>query len=236
VTAKDNSFFARAAVNRVWGQFLGRGLVHPIDDLSDKSEPTIPALLKRMKEEFVKHGFDLKWLVRELVSSKTYQLSDKGASKAALPVHYERARVRPLTAEELLAAMRTATHFDATGGKITGTATREYFLRYFGKPTNGQGDFQGGLQEHLFLNNSPDVAALIRRRKGNLADQLATSTDPWEKRVDRLFLALLTRPPSAKEREKFVAYLNTTDKRKTDGLIEEAIWTLLNTAEFRFNH
>jgi hypothetical protein len=235
VTAKDNPYFARAAVNRVWGQFMGRGLVHPVDDLTSKSEPTLPALLKRLTEDFAKHDFDLKWLVKEIVSSKSYQLSDKGDSKVALPVWYERARVRPLTAEELLSAMRTATAFDASGGNIKNTATREYFLMYFGKPTNGQGDFQGSLREHLFLNNSGDVSALIRRRKGNLADEIATSTDSLEKRVDRLFLAVLTRQPSAKEREKFVAHLKTDDKRKTDALIEEAIWALLNTAEFRFN-
>ena len=52
--------------------------------------------------------------------------------------------------------MRTATGFDADGKAAANAAERgsEYFLRYFGEPTNGQGDFQGGLREHLFLNNS----------------------------------------------------------------------------------
>lgn len=235
VTAKDNPYFARATVNRVWGYYLGRGLVHPVDDFHTKSEPTLPGLLKRMTKEFVEHDFDMRWLSREIVRSKTYQLSDRGPSKAASPPGYERARVRPLTAEEFLAAMRTATGFDAAGGKMNAGGTQEYFRRYFGSPTNGQGEFQGGLQEHLFLNNSPNVMELIRRRKGNLADELAASTEPMGKRVDRLFLAVLTRMPTERERAKFVAHLTADDKRKTDGLVEEAIWVLLNTAEFRFN-
>jgi len=75
---------------------------------------------------------------------------------------------------------------------------------------------------------------MIRRRKGNLADALIDSREPWDKRVDRLFLSVLTRLPRADERGKFVKYL-TSDK-KPDALVEEAVWVLLNTAEFRFNH
>lgn len=235
VVARDNPYFAKAAVNRVWSQLMGRGLVHPIDDLSSQNLPTLPELLTAMAEEFTKHNYDLKWLIRELVSSKTYQLANGGPLAEAFPRWYERARVRPLSAEELLAAMRTVTRFDEAGGKMNAGGTREYFLRYFGKPSNGQGEFQGGLQEHLFLNNSGNISEFIRRRKGNLADQLATSTESTSKRVEKLFLAILTRLPSERERERFVAQLQTEDKRKQDGLIEEAIWVLINTAEFRFN-
>jgi hypothetical protein len=94
--------------------------------------------------------------------------------------------------------------------------------------------FQGSLREHLFLNNSEQLLRLIRRQKGNLADTLLTSKEPWERRVDRLFLSVLSRPPREEERAKFAAYL--TSGPKTEGLVEEAIWVLLNTAEFRFNH
>jgi Protein of unknown function (DUF1549)/Protein of unknown function (DUF1553) len=233
VTAKDNPYFARAAVNRVWAQYLGRGLVHPVDDLSSRNDPALPAVMKKLSESFVAKEYDLKWLIREVVHTKAYQLSDKATATEALPKWWERARVRPLSAEELLATMRTANAFDRSGGKFSG-ATVEYFRRYFGEPTNGQGEFQGGLQEHLFLDNSGDVRTLIRRRKGNLADEIASSKEDWEKRVDRLFLAVLTRPPSDRERAKFVEHLKSDDK-KTDALIEEAIWALMNTAEFRFN-
>src|SRR5262249_54601222 len=109
-----------------------------------------------------------------------------------------------------------------------------YFRRYFGTPTTGLGDFQGGLWEHLFLNNSSQIRELIRRRKGNLADVVMTMTDPWEKRVDRLFLSVLSRLPSEAERKKVVDYLKA--EPKAEPLVEEVIWVLMNSAAFRFNH
>jgi hypothetical protein len=233
LTAAENPYFAQAVVNRVWAQFLGRGFVHPVDDLSEKNAPSHPELLKALTREFLDHKFDLKWLIRELANSEAYQLAGEGPSKEALPPWYERARVRPLTAEELLAAVRTATGFDASGQKVPGD-TNEYVRRYFGEPANGQGEFQGGLSEHLFLNNSSQFRQLLRRHKGNLADAVLGAKEPWEARVDRLFLAVLSRPPRAEERAKFVAYL--TSAKDAEAQVESALWVLLNTAEFRFNH
>lgn len=233
VTAADNPYFARAVVNRLWAQFFGRGLVHPVDDLSEKNAPSHPQLFQAMTDGLIAHRFDLKWLIRELVNSATYQLAAEGTAKEALPLWFERGRVRPLSAEELLASIRTATGSEAAGLKKD-DVTEIYFRRYFGMPTNGRGEFQGGLAEHLFLNNSGQLHQMIQRRKGNLADQLLVSKEPWERRVDLLFLSVLTRLPSAEERKKFVSYLSV--EGKPEARIEEALWALLNTAEFRFNH
>jgi hypothetical protein len=230
-TATANPYFARAAVNRVWGQFMGRGIVHPVDDFEADSKPALPGLLDALTQQFVAHQFDLKWFIGELVRSETYQLASTGPAKEALPKLYERARLRPLSAEEIIASLKTVSG-DATQ-KTDGT-TGEYFIRYFGEPTNGQGEFQGRLSEHLFLNNSENVRAFLRRKKGNLADTILTSTDPWERRVDRMFLAVLTRPPSSAERDKFTAYLQSDPK--PEPLVEEALWVLVNLSEFRFNH
>jgi hypothetical protein len=231
VASPDNPFFARAVANRVWGQLLGRGIVHPVDDLGGKNTPSLPDLLDRMARELKEHKFDLRWLIGEIVRTKAYQLSHKGGPPDALPRWHERARVRPLSAEEMLASMCTACAFEESGGKFTG-AIREYMRMYFGKPTNGLGDFQAGLREHLFMNNSGDVRDLIYRRKGSLADQLYTSADPWEKRVDRLYLSVLSRLPSEAERTRFVEFFKS--EPRADGLVEDAIWVLLNTSEFRF--
>ncbi len=231
VTAPANPFFARAAVNRVWGQFMGRGIVHPVDDFEADNKPLLPALLDTLTQQFIAHQFDLKWLIGEVVRSETYQLASTGAAKEALPKFYERARLRPVSAEEIMAALKTI------GGDATQKSdgvTGDYFTRYFGEPTNGQGEFQGRLSEHLFLNNSDNVRAFLRRKKGNFADALALSTEPWEVRVDRMFLAVLSRRPSAAERAKFVAYLQSDPK--SEALVEETLWVLVNLSEFRFNH
>lgn len=228
----DNPYLARAAVNRVWAQFMGRGLVHPVDDLREDNPASHPELLAAMAEDFRASGFDLKRLVREIVNSKAYQLAGMGPPADALPPHFQRARVRPLSAEEMVAAMRTATgHHDP---KAAEGGVGEYFLRYYGEPTNGLGDFQGSLGEHLFANNGEHVRRFVRRGKGNLADRLLTSDEPWERRVDRMFLAVLGRPPDPQERDRFAAYIR--DDPKPEARLEDAIWVLLNGSEFRFNH
>jgi hypothetical protein len=239
VVSPENPYFTKAVANRVWAQFMGRGLVHPVDDLGERSEAGNSPLLDLLAKQLVDHHHDLKWYIRELVNTQVYQLAAEGALTEAMPKTFERARVRPLSAEELLTAIRQAAGYDlgpmAKPEASFPGAGDEYFLRYFGEPTNGLGDFQGSLAEHLFLNHSDGVRSVIRRRKANLADTLAASTDAWEARVDRLFLSVLTRLPKPKEKDRFVAHL-TSDPKATDALIEEAIWVLLNTAEFRFNH
>jgi hypothetical protein len=150
-----------------------------------------------------------------------------------LPQWFERARVRPLSAEELLAAIPVAAGQPPTFKH--GGDTIEYFTRYFGEPTDGQGNFQGNLFEHLFLNNAENIRRMLSATKGNLADALNSMKGPAEEKVDRLFLSILSRPPTTQERERFVKHL-TSDAKMTSALIDEAIWVLVSCSEFRFNH
>jgi hypothetical protein len=239
VVAADNPYFARAAANRVWAQFLGRGLVHPVDDLSVKHPPSHPELFEALTKQLVAHQLDLKWYIRELVNSEAYQLAAAGPTTEAAPPWFERARVRPLSAEEILAAFCVATGFSAPGKKPQEAQAPSdlamWIPLYFAEPIDGRGNFQASLTEHLFLNNSEHLHRLIQRHKGNLADTLLSSRVHWEERVDQLFLAVLNRPPRPEERRRFVVYL-TADPKAADALMEEAIWVLLNCSEFRFNH
>jgi len=236
VAAKDNPYLAKAAANRVWAQFMGRGVVHPVDDFHAENAPTHPALLAALADGLAAHGFDLKWLMREIVNSEAYQLALAGPTREASPKWFERARVRPLSAEEMLAAMRVATGFDAAAkpGDKPPDVGADYFLRAFGEPTNGLGEFQGSLGEHLFLNNSEHVRRLVVRKKGNLLDTVAASADPVEKKVERLFLSVLNRRPNPTEAEAVAKYL--ARKEKPEAAVEDVIWVLLNGSEFRFNH
>jgi hypothetical protein len=233
LVSPDNPYFAKAAANRVWAQFMGRGVVHPIDDLSEKNEPSHPELLQALTKDLLARKFDLKGFIREIVRSDAYQLGDTGDVTDALPTRFERARVRPLSAEELMASLRTASG-DAPNTKALGDPS-EYFLRYFGEPTDGQGTFQGGLAEHLFLNNASQFRVFAQPRKGNLADWLVATKAPWEEKVDRLFLSVLSRLPRPEERKRFVAHLSS-DAKMVPALVEESIWVLMSCAEFRFNH
>jgi hypothetical protein len=230
LTAADNPYFTRAAVNRLWGQFMRRGLVHPVDNLSPDNNASHPELLKILEGQFNSRKFDMKWFIRELVNTQTYQLASRGP--VADPMWFEQARLRPLTAEEVIAALKSATgHGD---DKLPGTL--QYSLMgNFGSATDGRGDFQASLTERLFVSNNAYLRQMIQRRKGNLADTVLASKDTWEKKVDRLYLTILSRPPRAAERERFVKHL-TSPGSTPDALVEEAIWALLASTEFRFNH
>lgn len=240
VASADNPYFARAAVNRVWAQFLGRGLVHPVDNMSPSNPATHPELLEHLAVEFRGHAFDLKWLVREICNSRAYQLASTGDVTEPAPRWFERARTRPLSAEELLESWRVATGYDEvvkrSGKKVEGRfhgLTWDYVRRFFGEPTSGTGDFQGGLQEHLYLNNG-ELGRLISSEPGSLLAELNVADKPWEVKVDRLFLSTLNRAPSSDERTRFVEHLSV--KENAQDRARDAIWVLLSCGEFRFNH
>jgi hypothetical protein len=238
-TAADNPYFARAIANRLWGQLMGRGLYQPVDNIRESKPAAIGPLFQALHEGLVKHQFDLKWLIRELVNSETYQLSMGKSDNADW---YGQRRLRPLTAEEMLAALRVATGFDASA-RLSGKpedAKLPFLLvhdvmRELGEPVDGRGEFQGSLSERLLMSNSHDLRQIIRRRKGNLMDSILTSRAPWEERVNQLYLTVLSRPPRDEERKRFVEYL-TSDPKNAEPLVEEAIWALLSCSEFRFNH
>ncbi len=241
ITDSKNPYFARAVANRVWAQFLGRGLVHPVDNMSESNKPSHPELLDALSKAMIAQGFDLKWYIRELVNSQAYQVSGAGAVADAAPVWFERARSRPLSAEELRDAWTVAVGYDAveksSGKKPSGDRyaplTSGYLIKFFGSPNNGVGDFQGGLHEHLYLNNG-GMSSVMITSPGSLHHGLLKSSEPWAERVDRLYLSVLSRRPEPEERAKFVAYLSEESDPSTR--LTEAIWVLMTCSEFRFNH
>ena len=230
ITSPDNPFFAKAIANRVWSQFMGRGLVHPVDNLSPSNPPSHPELLDEIAKELVAHKFDLKWLIKELVSSNTYQLSGAGTGEA-MPQWFQHARSRPLSAEELIESWRVVTGYAASEKAKKPETSRfrplgEYVVRFFGTPNTGTGDFQGGLHEHLYLNNGP-LSQMIGV-KGGIAEYIADAKK--SDRIERLFLTTLNRRPTEEETKKFTAFLDGKNSPS------DAVWALITSSEFRFNH
>jgi len=240
-TSKENPYFARAAVNRVWGQFMGKGIIDPVDNITGFNDPSHPALLDALEQEFKAHDFDLKYLTGEILNSRAYQLSSAGPAEELKPLWYEQARFRPLSAEELFESWLLATGMDQTEAKDRKPEDRfrvrgftwDYMRRFFGRPNDGQGNFQGGLAEHLYLNNG-QVHQLITEQEGGLHHWLINASEPWETRVERLFLQTLSRYPTPEERAHFAAFCSADDDQRTR--VKEAIWTLVSCSEFRFNH
>ncbi len=242
IISRDNPYFARALANRIWGQLMGRGLVHPIDNMSEGNAPSHPELLKVLADELTEHNFDVKWFIREIVSSKAYQLSSTGSVEAELPLWFERARVRPLSAEELVDSWRVVTQYANVDSKLKAALDKGdrfypiasgYQLGFFGAPTDGVGNFVGGIHEHLFLSNG-GLSKLLSTSDGGTVKQLAEAKESWPQKVETLYLTVLSRRPSDEEKEHFVTYLN--EKERPHDRVKEAIWALMTSSEFRFNH
>src|SRR5262249_19598318 len=139
-TAADNPYFARAAVNRMWAHFFGRGFVNPLDHLDETNPPSHPELLDRLASEFAASGFDLKHLARCIANSKTYQRTSRPApGNETDAAAFSHMAVKVLTPEVLFDALASMGQGGGDTGKSSGNAgkasgdgqSREQFLRAF---------------------------------------------------------------------------------------------------------
>jgi Protein of unknown function (DUF1549)/Protein of unknown function (DUF1553) len=215
-TSRKNVFFARALVNRYWAYFLGRGLVEPIDDFRRANPPSVPALLDRLTSDFVAHDYDLKWLIRAICATRVYQLSAAGRD-GRLWADY---RLRPLSPEELLAALAGATGLGSTLRRIGGggldalpTQLRRLFTFLFDVDEASDNDsFSGTLPQALFaLNGTLTNFGSSARPGSSLAEVLALPLSD-EQKLTALYLRALSRPPTSKETQRWLAFL-TADRK-----------------------
>ena len=248
VTGADNPAFVRNAVNRVWAMMMGRGLVHPLDMDHGDNPPSHPELLDELAAEFVSHKYDLKWLVREIALSDAYQRSSETPAGLDEPPaeKYLVAILKPLTPEQFAyAAMQATGHTDAERTALGAKGTEAQldarlaprlapFRNVLGRGGEAGADtFSSTLDQTLFLKYGGAVRGLIPPRQGNLADRLGKITNP-DAVADELFAATLARRPTADERKDVADALRDTKNRQTT--INELVWALVASAEFRFNH
>src|SRR5262249_3442830 len=110
MVAKDNPYFARAAVNRVWEQLMGIGLVEPLDEESAENPASHPDLLTLLAQQFTENKYDLKSLIRAIVSSRAYQRTSKQTDPSqADPRLFARVKVRGLSPEQMFDSLSVAT-------------------------------------------------------------------------------------------------------------------------------
>jgi hypothetical protein len=229
VTAPENPVFARAAVNRLWALMLGRGIVDPVDQDHAGNPPSHPELLDLLAREFTAHKYDVKWLVREVALSRTYQRSSEvpaGLSEAP-PAKYLVGPLKPLSAEQLAYAVSEATgntSADAKAAPLLAT----FRAVYGGSPGEPDEGVTQTLSQTLFLKNGPALRGLTQPKAGNLADRAAKL--PPEQAADELFLSVLTRRPTADERASVVASLTRTPGGERPAFCGELVWALVTSA------
>ncbi len=238
VTDPGNAAFSRNFANRLWYLMMGRGLVHPLDMHSSDNPPSHPELLDLLAKEAVARKFDVKGLLRELALSETYQRSSvlpAGQSKFE-PATFLTAHEKRMSSEQLLATVLEATGEKDRISKAKGgvEGLRAKFIKAFANTAREpEEEFAPALRSALFLLNDSAVLDLLVARPGNLIDRAAKL--PEDKIAEELYLAILTRLPSAEEKGEIGQYLAKNASRKAVA-VGQLAWALLASTEFCVNH
>ena len=255
MTAPENPYFSRAIVNRVWANFFGKGLVEPVDDFRPGNPPSHPELLEALAEDFRRSGFDLKHLMRTIARSGTYQLSgDFNPTNREDEINHSRALPRRLDAEILLDAISQVTgieeafavHNYVRGGtepkgtraiELVPEVTPSQFLEVYGRPVSRDSmpwrDYRSTLRQALHLLVGSTYTTKIGAEGGRV-DRLLSAGASDQEIVRELYLAALSRYPTAEEEARLQALIEGAPSRRKG--VENLAWGLLASRQFTYNH
>ena len=219
-----NPLLARSFVNHTWAILMGRGIVHPVDEMNSKNPPSHPELLDWLAADFASHGYAPRRLVRAIVLSRGYQLS---AGKITEPSAFAAAAEKPLTAEMIARSARIAS------GRTPGDAAlRQTFVEAF--PDVLPRIPRTTIQQAMLLANSEKFSALYAPESGNAAERLG-ALPALEDRVREAFQIVLTREPDAEELAQGVEFLKARAEKPAHAA-GQLLWALAAGPEFLTNH
>jgi len=249
-TSKENPYFATSYVNRIFSYLLGVGIIEPVDDIRAGNPPTNPALLERLTEDFIAHGFDTQHLLRTITKSRVYQHSlSTNRWNDDDTINYSHALARRLPAETLYDTVQRATGAPiklpglpagqlATQLPDSNVALPGGFLELFGRPPRESAcecERSSGvvLGQALNLVNGPTVADAIANTENRIT-RLVANVPENTRLVEELFMAILCRPPNDDEIAAGTAAIREAEDRLTGA--QDLAWALINSPAFLFNH
>ena len=247
MTDPANEHFSGAMVNRLWKHFLGVGLVEPVDDLRATNPPSNSGLWTFLNQEFVGSNYDLRHLMRLIMTSRTYQLSARTqTSNFRDERFYSHFYARRLPAEVMLDAICSATGepeqfpgypLGVRAIQVPDPGTDSYFLSLFGRSQRTtacacERSAAVTLPQLLHLQNSDGITRRLKSPNGRLATLLASQPDN-NTLIDDLFMASVSRLPTDAEVSRINASLKDADRGEA---FQDLFWALLNSKEFAFQH
>ena len=247
LASSENPYFARNFANRVWAHFFGIGIIEPVDDVRISNPASNPELLAELSKRFTSGHYDFKQLVRDICRSNAYQRSTTAnESNATDEKNFARAKLRRIKAESLLDCITQVTSTkDKFPGLPVGSRAAQvadgnvstYFLTTFGRASREtvcscEVKMEPTLSQALHLLNGDTVNDKIRN--GGLVDKLLGQKLTPPQVVERLYLACLSRSPTAGEQEVLKPYF--AKEKDVKRSLEDVFWSLLNSREFLFNH
>ena len=241
----ENSYFAKAAVNRLWSQMFGIGLVDPPDDFTADNPPSHPKLLDLLASEFASHNFDVRHILRSIVASDAYQRTSRQTDPSQQkPRLFSRMAVKGLSPEQIFDSLAQATGYVPVAVDRTSTgpgaldSVRSEFVDLCGADASRPTQPRTTILQALALMNGGLVSeATSLDRSRTLTAVVEFPALGTGDRVEALFLAALGRRPGAKRLAALVAYVDAGGVTKDPAAaLADVFWALLNSSEFLLNH
>jgi Protein of unknown function (DUF1549)/Protein of unknown function (DUF1553) len=246
MTSPENPWFSRNLANIVWAHFFGRGIVEEVDDVRVSNPPSNQELLDSLATNFAGYGYDFRKLVRDICTSRTYQLATVTNPTNELDVsNFSHASVRRIRAELLLDIISQVTEtrnkfaglpLGARAVEIADGNTSNYFLTTFGRATRTtvcscEVRMDPNLSQALHLINGDTVQAKVA--EGAVVAKKIEAGETNQQIIDDLYLRCLGRLPLESERAAIETFVAESPDRLTG--LNDAFWALLNSQEFVFN-
>ncbi len=251
LTGQDNPYFAKAIVNRLWKAMMGRGLVEPVDDFRSTNPATHPELLTELADDFVVHGYNLRWTLRRIALSESYARSaDTLPQNATDDRFYSHALQKPLEPEVLADAISDVLGIpDTYGNEPIGTRAVSLFnpntesealdiLGRCGRETSCESaaEVTDGLQRKLHLFNGDLLNARIGVPGSRLDKLMSEEKSPMEI-LDEFYLAALSRHLTETEQQFWEQHIDVNSSANSQrAILEDMVWSLLTCNEFVANH
>lgn len=247
LASPQNPYFATNLSNIVWAHFFGQGIIHEVDDVRISNPASNPELLAELGKKFTEYKYDFKKLVRDICTSRTYQLSTQGnPSNESDTRNFARGGIRRIKAETFLDCISQVTEtknkfpglpLGARAVQIADGAVGTYFLSTFGRASREtvcscEVKLEPTLSQSLHLLNGDATTGRIAQ--GNLIGRRMEEKKTVPQIVEELYIRTLSRKPTPAEMQKLESIIaQEADKKKA---LEDVFWALLNTREFMFNH
>jgi hypothetical protein len=259
LTSPENEYFAKNIVNRVWGSLMGRGLAHPVDDVRATNPASNEELFEALVADFVGHGYDIKRLIRVIMTSSTYQLSSEpNATNQRDDVFYSRYIIKRMPAEVLLDAMSQVTGVaTAFSGYPAGTRAlqlpdvrvQSQFLSVFGRPERiicdaAERSQEPSIAQALHVINGETLNRKLSDGNGYLNLYLKIGLSD-SRILEQLTMSAFARYPTAEEKKTLLGLLGEARARAGGAeaarearkqALEDMAWAMLTSKEFLFIH
>ncbi len=247
LVSAENPFFATNLANMVWAHFFGKGIIDEVDDVRVSNPPANAELLNELGRRFTGYKYDFKRLVRDICTSRTYQLATQtNQSNESDTRNFSHASLRRIRSEILLDCITQVTNTSnkfrglpkgARAVQIADGSTTNYFLQAFGRAKREtvcscEVQMEPNLSQALHLINGDTVEQKIRQ--GGLIKARLDEKKTPDEIIEELYLRCFSRRPVEKELASLKSIQAAAPNQKE--FLDDLFWSLLNSREFLFNH